>query len=403
MRERLASVAEDLGRLETSIADLLDTSRLEAGQWTPRAETWEAGEIIADVVSRLPAADRQRIAFDVPEPGPTVHVDFAQLSRALTNLVDNALLYGPRGQPVTVGARREGERTLVWVEDHGPGVSQRPTHPHVFEKFYRGAEGRARTGSTGLGLSIASEIVHANDGTLTLEDVQPTGARFVISLPAEAGGADRHASRTKEPDALSPDETHRARGGRRAADPEGARLDPGRRATSASSPPRTARAALEATLETTPDLIVLDLTLPDIDGLALLPQLRSYLDVPVLVLSARTDERDKIEALNTGADDYLTKPFSAGELVARVNALLRRSAGGGEGATAVVEVGDLVDRPCRTGASRAAARTSSSRPPSTASSRTWRRTPTASSRGTSSSSTCGAPTTWATPRRCAST
>jgi two-component system KDP operon response regulator KdpE len=100
--------------------------------------------------------------------------------------------------------------------------------------------------------------------------------------------------------------------------------------------------ALEATLETTPDLIILDLTLPDTDGLALLPRLRSYLDVPVLVLSARTDERDKIQALNDGADDYLTKPFSAGELMARVNALLRRSAGAGEGGAAVVDVGDLV-------------------------------------------------------------
>ncbi len=100
--------------------------------------------------------------------------------------------------------------------------------------------------------------------------------------------------------------------------------------------------ALDATLNTTPGLIVLDLTLPDVDGLDLLPKLRSYLDVPVLVLSARADEGDKIEALNRGADDYLTKPFSAGELVARVNALLRRSAGGEGAGMAVVEVGDLV-------------------------------------------------------------
>ncbi len=187
MRERLASVTEDLGRLETSIGDLLDASRLEAGQWRPQGDMWEAGEIVADVVSRLPAAQRAQIAFDVPEPAPSVYVDFAQLARALTNVVDNALLYGPPDEQVTVGARRSGARTLVWVEDRGPGVAA-ADKPHVFEKFYRGARGQARAGSTGLGLSIAREIVQANSGTLTLEDVDPTGARFVISLPAEGPG-----------------------------------------------------------------------------------------------------------------------------------------------------------------------------------------------------------------------
>ena len=105
-----------------------------------------------------------------------------------------------------------------------------------------------------------------------------------------------------------------------------------------------AGAALEATLEMTPDLVVLDLTLPDVDGLELLTKLRSYMTSPVLVLSARADESDKIDALNLGADDYLTKPFSAGELVARVNALLRRSADAGESVDRlpILEVGDLM-------------------------------------------------------------
>lgn len=73
-----------------------------------------------------------------------------------------------------------------------------------------------------------------------------------------------------------------------------------------------------------PELIILDLMLPDQDGLELLHELRGWLDVPVIVLSARGEESTKIRALDLGADDYLTKPFGIGELLARVRALLRR-------------------------------------------------------------------------------
>jgi len=66
-----------------------------------------------------------------------------------------------------------------------------------------------------------------------------------------------------------------------------------------------------------PDLVVLDLGLPDGDGVDLIEDLRTWSDTPILVLSARTSEEDKIEALDAGADDYLVKPFSAGELLAR--------------------------------------------------------------------------------------
>lgn len=74
-----------------------------------------------------------------------------------------------------------------------------------------------------------------------------------------------------------------------------------------------------------PDLIVLDLGLPDGDGVDYLKDLRAWSGVPVIVLSARSDEADKIAALDAGADDYLTKPFSVGELMARVRVALRRS------------------------------------------------------------------------------
>jgi two-component system KDP operon response regulator KdpE len=74
----------------------------------------------------------------------------------------------------------------------------------------------------------------------------------------------------------------------------------------------------------TPDLIVLDLGLPDGDGVELIREVRNWSPVPIIVLSARIDESDKITALDAGADDYLTKPFGIGELLARVRAALRR-------------------------------------------------------------------------------
>lgn len=84
-----------------------------------------------------------------------------------------------------------------------------------------------------------------------------------------------------------------------------------------------ARAGISAYM---PDLLLLDLGLPDMDGIALLKELRGWSRLPVIVVSARSTERDKNLALDCGADDYITKPFSSPELLARMRAVLRRNA-----------------------------------------------------------------------------
>ena len=90
-----------------------------------------------------------------------------------------------------------------------------------------------------------------------------------------------------------------------------------------------------------PDLIILDLGLPDGDGVEFVRRLRSWSSIPVLVLSARTAEQSKIAVLDAGADDYLTKPFSVGELLARVRASLRRSRTGQMLDSPVVQFGSV--------------------------------------------------------------
>ncbi|HET8711587.1 MAG TPA: response regulator [Spongiibacteraceae bacterium] len=91
-----------------------------------------------------------------------------------------------------------------------------------------------------------------------------------------------------------------------------------------------------------PDLLILDLGLPDGDGIELIHNLRGWSDLPILILSARTQEQEKIAALDAGADDYLTKPFSVAELRAHVRAMLRRRERRGEGASAIIKFDDVV-------------------------------------------------------------
>jgi two-component system, OmpR family, KDP operon response regulator KdpE len=102
----------------------------------------------------------------------------------------------------------------------------------------------------------------------------------------------------------------------------------------------TGAQALELAAKHPPDLIVLDLGLPDLDGVEVIQGLRGWTDAPIVVLSGRADSSDKVEALDAGADDYVTKPFSMEELLARMRAVSRRAPR--EGDLPQVRLGDLV-------------------------------------------------------------
>jgi two-component system, OmpR family, KDP operon response regulator KdpE len=99
--------------------------------------------------------------------------------------------------------------------------------------------------------------------------------------------------------------------------------------------------ALELLSDNDVDLVVLDLGLPGIDGVEVIKRVRSWSSVPIIVLSVRDAQADKVAALDAGADDYVTKPFAMGELLARVRAVLRRLSGSDDERPALVKVGDV--------------------------------------------------------------
>ncbi len=107
----------------------------------------------------------------------------------------------------------------------------------------------------------------------------------------------------------------------------------------------TAEDGMQQAATRSPDVILLDLGLPDLDGVEVTRRVREWSAVPIVVLSAREQEKDKVAALDAGADDYVTKPFAVGELLARLRVALRHAAAGDEAAEPVLVVGDVrIDR-----------------------------------------------------------
>ena len=270
------------------------------------------------------------------------------LERVIANIVENAVKYAPESDivlagsagglgPATVSGRPAGELRII---DHGTGIPADRV-VDMFRPFQRLDDATQATG-VGLGLAVAKGFTEAMGGRLTAEATPGGGLTMVISLPLSSGVPFRRragsgtaaaaiSGHRPPPCTAAPcfrdgpgmtsvlvvdDDTYLLRALRITLQAHGYDV-----VTAADG-----RSALLAAQQQPPALVILDLGLPDMDGSAVIRKLRGWSAVPVLVLSARHGSEDKVEALDAGADDYITKPFGLEELLARLRALLRRSA-----------------------------------------------------------------------------
>ena len=362
IRENVDRALRNSRRLLRLIGQLLDTAKLEAGELTLDAERADLAAFVRALARTfVPLAERRRIRFTVEAPQAAVPVAFddTKLEKVLTNLLSNAFKFTPVGGTIHVAvsvAVADGEAQVA-VEDSGPGIPD-AEQPHLFERFYQTETPRSEVQSgSGIGLSLAHDLAELHGGTITVESEAGQGSIFTVHLPLHAPSPHGTAPTSSTP---PPRTTLLAPGPEDAGDraPPNAPSDD---APSAPAPPAPAaddrttlliaddnpeirayvrshfapryrvleatdgRAALQTARRALPDLIISDVMMPRLDGVDLVEALRTDPEtdfLPVILLTARATEADKIEGLREGADAYLTKPFNVRELQVRVENLI---------------------------------------------------------------------------------
>jgi PAS domain S-box-containing protein len=375
-RKRLGTAHRNGLRLLKLVNSLLDFSRIEAGRVVATFEPTDLAKLTAELASNFQSAtERARLKLSIacePLPQP-VYVDRDMWEKIVLNLLSNAFKFTFEGQ-IAVATRlaADGTAAELIVRDTGVGIAPREL-PRLFERFHRveGQRSRSFEGS-GIGLALVQELVKLHGGMIAVDSKVGEGTAFTLRIP--------FGSSHLPPQQIGPTRTASPRSGRAGAyveealrwlprgepslDGEPADIDTDTPAERGDDMPEWSfgrgtmgervlivddnadmreyigrllgtrwdvetasdgRAALEAMRKRKPDLILTDVMMPVLDGFGLLREIRADAQLrhlPVVMLSARAGEEARVEGLESGADDYLTKPFSARELMARVNANL---------------------------------------------------------------------------------
>ena len=312
-------IDEQADHMRGLISDLLDAGRIDSGTLSVAPEPSDVAELVERARSTFIGGGRHGIVVDLPADLPPVMADRRRILQVLNNLFANAARHAPESSPIRVSAAREGGHVALAVADEGRGVAPERL-PQLFDK-HTGARDGSKA-SHGLGLAICKGLVEAHGGRIRAESAGPGfGTTVTFTLPVVAlTGAEVAAP----PPARKP--------GKKARilvvddDPRTLRYVRDVLTAAGYAPLVTGEPEKLAHIIRTekPRLVLLDLILPGCDGIELMNEVPELSDLPVVFISAYGRDETVAQALEAGAADYIVKPFSSTELVARVRAALRR-------------------------------------------------------------------------------
>lgn len=309
-KQTFLDIYDDSMWLINLVENILSISRIEDGRMNLSISTELVSEVFEEALRHTNRHSGQHtITVQMDDDLLLAHMDAKLVVQVLINLVDNAIKYTPAGSHIVLSAAAQGESAVIRVSDDGPGIPDEAKEK-VFEMFSTG-KNAFRTAAAALGWDwpYAARSSQPTAAPLHCPTIRRTAASLLLHCPLG-----RFLCMNKPLILVVEDDA------------------PIRNLITTTLKTQdykyiaaaTASEALQQATIHAPDVMLLDLGLPDLDGIEVIRRIRSWSAMPIIVISARSEDSDKIEALDSGADDYLTKPFSVEELLARLRVTFRR-------------------------------------------------------------------------------
>lgn len=360
-RSMLQMIQRNTRILIQLVGEILDFRKVQNNKATLRLNRFALSDELSTWAEDFrAAAARRKITIVVAASGSTdtstantdgsmIIADRDKIEHVYFNLMSNALKYTPEGGSITTTVEHAAQHFTITVSDTGKGIDPKEL-PHLFERFY---QAQGSIGGTGIGLSLVKAYVDMHHGTIEAQSEPGKGTSFVVTLPDTQPGYDpandqKAAPRVEDKNLIddnyvSVDIDANAAADRitNAEDFDSERplvliIDDnnGMRAYLRSilkdkynvSEAADGKQGLEKACREVPKLVICDVMMPVMDGLEFTRQLKQNMatsHIPVILLTARSLSEQREEGYGTGADSYLTKPFSGSVLLARVDNLLR--------------------------------------------------------------------------------
>ncbi len=359
-RSKIERMHRNALRLLGLINQLMDLSKLDAGNMKLELTEDDVVNTIRLFITGFAGyAERKKIQYRyiLPEKPYKTYFDRDKLDKITTNLLSNAFKYTPEEGEVICKAKILEQKGKPYsfvlefsVKDTGPGIPEEQIEK-IFDRFYQvEGEWKKEGGGTGIGLSLTKELVSLQHGKITVKSEPDKGSCFTVTMPLGKDHLKENEYLIKTPEEVGESMKWSAileEGEKRVKTEEeetGEGENPQILIVEDNPDVRmhilenleeeflikeaaNGEEGLEKAIESIPDLVITDLMMPIMDGIEMCKKLKTderTSHIPVIMLTAKANVESKIEGLETGADDYITKPFNIKELIARVKNLIEQ-------------------------------------------------------------------------------